>query len=403
MIKKTILSVFFSTILLLGFSAFLAEQKPILLALDYRALQENKTAIANGNEEKKKVVLSFIRKADKIISEGKLYSVMHKKQTPPSGDKHDYMSTGPYWWPDPTKPDGLPYIRKDGEVNPTYHDITDTDELDDMAKDVEHLGIAYFYSNDEKYANFAAKIIKTWFLEVETKMNPNLNFGQSIPGINTGRGIGIIETRGFVNALDGVLLIQNSKSWSKTDHKNLQNWFTEYLYWLTKSQYGIDESNAENNHGTHYDAQIVGFALFTGNNELAKKQLEKTKERIEKQLKADGSQPHELARTASWNYCNMNLGGFFTIAQMAENVGVDLWSFETSNGKSIRKALDWFLPYAKKEKNWEFQQIKKIENDAIVRHLKIATVKYRNTDYETLVKNFDVKASTSEYLKVIYR
>ena len=36
-------------------------------------------------------------------------SVMSKELVPPSGDKHDYMSQGPYWWPDPEQPDGLPF------------------------------------------------------------------------------------------------------------------------------------------------------------------------------------------------------------------------------------------------------------------------------------------------------
>ena len=35
-------------------------------------------------------------------------SVMDKSMTASSGDKHDYMSMGPYWWPDPSKPDGTP-------------------------------------------------------------------------------------------------------------------------------------------------------------------------------------------------------------------------------------------------------------------------------------------------------
>src|SRR4051794_34458609 len=39
-------------------------------------------------------------------------TVVEKSQSPPSGDKHDYLSIAPYWWPDPSRPDGKPYIRK---------------------------------------------------------------------------------------------------------------------------------------------------------------------------------------------------------------------------------------------------------------------------------------------------
>ena len=36
-----------------------------------------------------------------------------KKLVAPSGDKHDYISVGTYWWPNPDTSDGLPYIRRD--------------------------------------------------------------------------------------------------------------------------------------------------------------------------------------------------------------------------------------------------------------------------------------------------
>ncbi|MEN9364241.1 MAG: hypothetical protein RI903_1550, partial [Bacteroidota bacterium] len=135
----------------------------------------------------------FIKRADKALTQQKLYSVMNKVQIPPSGDKHDYMSQGPYWWPDPSKPNGKPYIRKDGVRNPEIKNITDSDEMDDLILDVEALTAAYQQTKQSKYAKFAATLIKTWFLNPATKQSPNLKFSQGIPGINDGRGIGLIE------------------------------------------------------------------------------------------------------------------------------------------------------------------------------------------------------------------
>src|SRR6187549_4051597 len=79
-------------------------------------------------------------------------SVMDKSITPPSGDRHDYMSQAPYWWPDPSKPDGLPYIRKDGERNPELNKITDHDEFDNMLDDAELCALAYHFTRNEVYA-----------------------------------------------------------------------------------------------------------------------------------------------------------------------------------------------------------------------------------------------------------
>jgi hypothetical protein len=63
--------------------------------------------------------------ADEALALKELYTVMEKKQIPPSGDMHDYMTIAIYFWPDPKKPNGLPYIRRDGEINPETKDYKD--------------------------------------------------------------------------------------------------------------------------------------------------------------------------------------------------------------------------------------------------------------------------------------
>nr|WP_315148627.1 alginate lyase family protein [uncultured Flavobacterium sp.] len=375
---------------------------PKTFVLKGEVLDRNYQLIKANDIEKTKALKSIVGKADKILKEGKLYSVMNKKQVPPSGDKHDYMSTGPYWWPDPTKPDGLPYIRKDGLRNPTYYDISDTQEIDRMRDDTETLALAYYFTKEEKYAKYASKLIKTWFLDAATRQNPNLNFGQGIPGKNTGRGIGIIETRGLFRVVDAALLLQNSKGWTKDNHLALQKWFSDYLNWLTTSPIGKDEADEHNNHGTHYSVQVIDYALFTGQPAIVASEIEVFKNRIESQIKADGSQPFELERTKSWDYVNMNLDGYFLVAQLAENSSVNLWQYETKEGKNIKKCLDWMLPYLKNEKKWEFEQIKTVSYTETVRILKIAAQKYSNPAYDTLAKAIDIKTYQSDMNQLIF-
>jgi hypothetical protein len=369
---------------------------PKTFVLKAEALDRNYQLLKAKDVDKTKALITLLSKADKILKDGKLYSVMNKKQLPPSGDKHDYMSTGPYWWPDPTKPDGLPYIRKDGLRNPTYYNISDTQEIDRMRDDAETLALAFYFTKENKYAKFASKLIKTWFLDAATLQNPNLNFGQGIPGINTGRGIGIIETRGLFRVIDAAILLQESESWSKNNHLALQKWFSDYLNWLTQSPIGKDEADEHNNHGTHYSVQVIAYALFTGQSEIVASEIEVFKNRIESQIKADGSQPFELERTKSWDYVNMNLDGYFLVAQLAENSAVNLWQYDTKEGKNIKNCVDWMLPYLKNEKNWEYEQIKNVSYAETVRILKLASQKYSNPAYDTMAKTIDLKAYQSD-------
>ena len=375
---------------------------PKTLAIDGKDLQKNYELIVANDTDKVRALKSLIKKADKLIEEANVYSVMDKKQLPPSGDKHDYMSTGPYWWPDPSKPDGLPYIKKDGQRNPTYYDISDSQEIDKLEDASLSLALAYYFTKKVKYANFASKLLKTWFLNPETRQNPHLNFGQGIPGLNTGRGTGIIETRDLFRVGDAAILIQGSPNWNNKDHEELKKWFSEYLTWMLESPIGKDEADSKNNHGTFYSEQVIAFALFTNRLDVANSEIDVFKNRMESQLKTDGSQPFELERTKSWNYVNMNLYGYFLIAKLAENNNVSLWNQQISEGKSLRNALEWIVPYLKNEKIWEYEQIQKISFGETIKILKLAAKKYSNPEYEALAKKIDLKTYQSDIIELTY-
>lgn len=300
----------------------------------------------------------MLQAADSIVKQ-KPVSVMQKTQTPSSGSKHDYLSIGPYWWPDPTKADGLPWIRKDGQVNPlTREGSTDYETKEKMFDTTYRLAMAYFFSDKKEYANKALEFLKVWFLNEATKMNPNLNFAQGIPGENTGRGIGIIEFSDVNQIIDAIEILEFKNAMDTKTSQSLRQWFTEYALWLQTSDNGIFEKNTKNNHGTHYDAQLVSILIFLDRTAEAKPILESVKtERIAKQIEPNGAQPHELARTKALSYSIMNLSGFTELAILGKKLDVDLWNYKDKNGASIIAAFEFLKSYAKAEKAWNYQQI----------------------------------------------
>jgi hypothetical protein len=312
-------------------------------------------------------------------------SVVTKKANPPSGDKHDYMSQAPYFWKNPDTPNGLPYIRRDGERNPEIKQYPDHDLLDQMVSVVDRLAIGYYRTRKEAYAARAAEILRMWFINPDTKMNPNLEYAQAIPGLNTGRGIGIIETRGLTRVVDAVGLLAGSPSWTKADQAGMEAWFSKYLTWLTESKNGRDESAAKNNHGTFYDVQAADFALFTGNTALAKQILENAKQkRFAAQIEPDGRQPLELDRTKSWDYSTMNLDGLISLAILGDHVGVDLWKFQTSDGRSLRKAILYLEPFAKEPAKWKFKQISPLEPQRFYSAAAKALKGYKDAEFQKM-------------------
>jgi hypothetical protein len=329
--------------------------------------------------------------ADKILHEGP-FSVMLKDRAPTSGDKHDYMSQAPYFWADPKSPNGLPYLRRDGERNPEINKITDHANMDRVSRDTRTLAIAYHFTHDENYAARAALLLRAWFIDTETRMNPNLRYAQAIPGVNDGRGIGIIESRGLAGVVDAAGLLAGSKSWTAEDEKSLEKWFADFLKWLQTSKNGIDESKATNNHGTFYDVQIADFALFTGPRELAVHTLQEAKtKRIAAQVQADGRQPRETERTRGLSYSVMNLDGMMQLALLAKGVDIDLWNFQTPDGRGIRKALDWLVPFVMGEAKWPYQQIDQFHPAEFIPLLERAAAAYHDDRYHAQAVRLEKK------------
>ena len=362
-------------------TAALSGQQPRVFLLDAALLARVKAAPANDTG-KQGLIAAATRDADRAMHDGP-FSVTSKGITPPSGDKHDYMSQAPYFWPDPSKPDGKPYIRRDGERNPEIRNITDHDSLGKLGDDVRALGLAYYLTGKKEYAERAALLIRTWFLDPATRMNPNLEFGQGIPGINTGRGIGLIETRPFMSVIDAVGLIQPSGAWTDPDQQALQAWLAKFVEWMQTSSKGKDEAAAKNNHGTWYDLQLTDYALFLGNRKLAADTVREAEtKRVARQIEPDGKQPLELARTKAFGYSEGNLDGLMQLANLGKEAGVDLWGFRTADGRSIRAAMDYLLPFSTGEKPWPYQQIDGFHGDMLLNVVRMGALAYGDARYK---------------------
>jgi len=303
-------------------------------------------------------------------------SVIDKKETPPSVDKHDYMSIAPYWWPDPMKPNGLPYIRKDGEVNPEVHSFLDKENLPRLCEHVHNLSLAYYLSGNEEYAIHASKLINVWFLDSATAMNPNLQFGQAIKGITTGRAEGLIEIRHFIFLVEAIALLKDSQSFEESKQKKLKKWMTDFFNWMQTSQIGRDEKEAINNHGVWYDATSLALAIFIGDTIQAKKIIHHAAMRLDSSMNEQGYFPLELARTTSLHYSVFILDAFTLIAHLSQKVGFDFWNLQTTNGKSLKKGYDALLPYLAGNTVWTWKQIKPFDQSNAFQMLWKSSFKY---------------------------
>jgi hypothetical protein len=322
------------------------------------------------------------------------FTIVHKTHPLPDVDVHDYVSIAPYYWPDPKSKNGIPYFRRDGERNPETKEY-DSPALTELSGHVYTLALAGYLTDDQRYSKRAAELLRVWFFDDATRMNPNLNHAQLIKGENDGRGTGIIESNRLLPVIDGIGMLRQSSAWTADDQAKIESWFREYVRWMRESKNGKAEAAATNNHGSWYDAQLAAYLMFLGDHAAARQLIETVKEnRIAKQIKPTGEMPRELERTKSFHYSVFNLSALMLLADLGQRENVDLWHYQAADGRSVRVALDWLLPFALGERKWEHQQIIPLEAHLLLVPLRRAEAAYREPRYEAVIERLYLDTAT---------
>lgn len=396
MLKKIILLL---NIMLISTVVTYSEKNLLLLE------EDNLIKIKEKIERKEPFVMpayeELLLKAEDALAIERI-SVVDKEMLPSSKDKHDYMSFGPYWWPNPETKDGFPYIKRDGKVNPQMKKDSDSLRLQNLAKSTEILALAYYYTSDIKYAEQVAKLVKIWFLDERTKMNPHLRYGQSIPGQFKDEltSLGILESRQILRVLDAVTLIEDSNCLSKKDIKELEKWIAKFNDWLYNDEFCYQEKHRPNNHGTYYDYQVVGYFIYLNEDEKAEEILKAAQyTKLASHIGSKGQNFHELERTRPLHYSIFDLEALVGLAVYGDRYeNINFWTFNI-NKANLKKAIDYIIKYKNNPDMWLVKN-EKVNFDGFVKILIIATEKYSTNEYkEEIKKLWEKNPKNLNYLK----
>lgn len=283
-------------------------------------------------------------------------SITQFKSEYSEGGVNDFYSNGDYWWPDTHKENGLPFILKDGQSNPNNFNAH-REVMRNLTQVVGDLASASVLTGEAKYALKAKEMLRFFFLDSKTKMNPSLQYAQAIPGITPGRGVGVIDSLHLIEIPVAIEILSHNPAFSQSIQVGLKDWFKTYLHWMLNSKNGLDESRAKNNHSVAFWLQVAVFAKFVGDDgaqQLAREQF-KTKFMAE-QMALDGSFPQELARTKPYGYSIFQLDNMAALCQVLSTPEDNLWTYETADGKSMIKAVNFLAPFLKDKRKWPYKQ-----------------------------------------------
>ncbi len=327
-------------------------------------------------------------------------SVIYTKRDYKSVDQNDYVSLSPYWWPDPQKEDGLPYIRRDGEENPEAS-LYDKSDFRKLGFDIYHLSLLYYLTEDRQYYNIMKKNIYYYLLDSKTGMNPNMDHAQTVKGQDNGRCYGIIEYSANVSFAFYLLNQIYLMGYVEEEFKNdLNVWVRKFYEWMTQSSNGKKERDGNNNHAIYWDLGTIILCDFLQDDTLIKEMYDRVVLfRVKAQISEEGSMPFELARTRSKFYSTMALKGLLNFSNISSRYGYDL--FEDSECKTIlTTAVDYIYDRLIFEtKPWVYRQINKFDIVYFLALMNEASkkidVKYKRLD---LIKKEDVVNEISYFI-----
>ena len=344
--------------------------QPIYWSLD--RLDRVKTKVKADNISTQAAYERLLRDADKALGK-ELYSVTNKSKPGPSGDLKDYVSLSRYFWPNPKKKNGLPYIRKDGQTNPEINgEGFDRRRSQRMTDDVTTLSLAAYFTGNTAYSDKAKRIVQTWFLDEDTGMNPHLNFAQNVPGVSQGREFGILDGRIYWDVIDSMLLLQSAKMVKAGFVDDLRGWFGTYAAWLIRSDFGKKARARKNNHGTYYDAQLAHVLMFAGRCDIAAKVVQTSHARTKGQIDKTGLMPEEASRTQSLFYHAFNLRAYLRLAYFARQLDIDYYDKAASGSGSVKNSVNFVASYAGRVEDWPYKEINKNIDKALWTMLKRA-------------------------------
>lgn len=270
------------------------------------------------------------------------------------GGLHDYFSQADYFWPNPKDPGGK-YINRDGQSNPAnFNDHRKA--MIALSVQMPALTAAWLLTGDRRYGQLAGDHLRAWFIDPNTRMNPNLEYSQGVHGVSTGRSYGIIDTLHLVEVARAASII-DSTVLTTTEQQTLQDWFGAYLHWMKTSEKGIAERNTINNHAICWALQASEFARLIDDQdtrEEVRTQYETLF--VPDQMAINGSFPRELTRTKPYSYSIFNFDMLATLCQSLEGNGSNLYAFALPDGRGICKAAAFLHPYLQNKATWPYKQ-----------------------------------------------
>ena len=277
-------------------------------------------------------------------------------------------------------------------------------QLDQMVDDVTTLSMAWFYTEQERYAKEATRIICEWFLEMDKDSGPSRFRTRNNRIIYDPCDISIFDSRRYIEVLDAIYLIESSRAWNPMKTKRMKKWFSEYLEWLLSSEEGKITDGLKNHVGTWYKAMLASFGFFIHDKDLVQETIHDAMDKyLAFQIDTSGMQPIETSTSCSFNNSLSNLEAHFILAKIGAWNQIDYWHHDEDGKGSIKKAADYLFRYIGNMEEWPYAQVTDVDARSMFNLVLKSQNIYHDPQYNEFIQKLFPELRSNDRLLISVR
>lgn len=263
--------------------------------------------------------------------------VTDKLTLPPSGDRHDYYSTAPYWSSDGERIDGVAQdTRSVDDPNSGYFDKI---SLRRATRAIYGLSVCGRLMGRRDMLASAAELLVRWFLDPASMMNPNANFAQVRSGQERHNEIGLLEFWSISLLPFAIRLLGSEGNLTPAQIAGFRQWCLEFIRSCEANGTLERSLGLTNNVGTWASLLFSTAGLFAGEFDRSFIIIRNASVLLGRQLGPFSIQPMEVERTRPLHYSLFNLGAWWSLSRIGEEFGIDLRRFRGREDESLANAL----------------------------------------------------------------
>ena len=113
--------------------------------------------------------------------------------------------------------------------------------MNDMSQAVFFNAMSYALTGTRSHSQKAVSFLEAFFMEENTAMAPNVDFGQIVRGLGpehrVGTFTGVLDMRGMIKVANTILALKAAKSpdWDVQKDAKMKLWLKQYIGWLESS------------------------------------------------------------------------------------------------------------------------------------------------------------------------